>query len=108
MKTILATTEAGLRPSLRARYLFSERSNLIGPHDPLAFDSFKERSNPILVQIFEELKEKASHTPFIILDTPDDFNAPYLDTEEGLELIRESHRTLRPVYGTPQPELATK
>lgn len=57
-------------------------------------DRTEDRSNPILIQIIEEMGEKANglHAILKIVDIPDDIEYNVCEADDGREWIAEKHR----------------
>lgn len=88
-----------IRPADAGNKVFREYDyyvNGIEDHDHYWWDKNIDRTDPALVQVVEEMGEKANSrfSTLVVIDVPDDVEW-YIEEYDGSEWVAEKHRTWR-------------
>ena len=92
MKVVINRCYGGFGLSSKALTRYCELSNIVNPEDFYVWDI--ERTDPILIQIVEEMGEDAddAYSKLKIIEIADDVKW-HIEEYDGIEHIAEDHRT---------------
>ena len=96
MKIVINSCFGGFSLSIKAEILYCERKGMNAKETDDFYSRELERDDPLLIEIVEELGEKANgrHAELDIIEIPDGVGW-VVEEYDGLEHIAEKHRTWR-------------